>query len=250
MSSYYDIGCDKFYIREGLVVKSKRALKYGFDLGKYIKFELDAWHVPYNDICTDSAKTDFPVRFDATAHLQYFNGTSWVTTGALTAVPTLQQVTDAGNTTTNNITVLSVVANSGLVVNNSSFQDTISTVTLTGSHILRLPDNAGIFALSVNSNTPDLKGNITTIMTITTPTTGGTVNLMANGYNVIKPAGTLANLTLNFPATPTDREIVEVKTTQVITAVAYTGGTVVTAATTLPIGYTKFQYDLATTSWY
>jgi len=71
-----------------------------------------------------------------------------------------------------------------------------------------------------------------------TPTTGQTINMAANKrYMYLVPAGTLATLTVNLPASPIDGQISGILTTQTITAItigAQGGGSVTTTVTTLP----------------
>lgn len=87
--------------------------------------------------------------------------------------------------------------------------------------------------------------------TIFTPTTGGTVVLVNNQYNIINPAGTLLALTVTLPSSPANNDIVQIKYTQSVTTVTYNGGTVVDGITS-PVagGYVILTYDSGTTSWY
>jgi len=86
---------------------------------------------------------------------------------------------------------------------------------------------------------------------ITTPSTGGTVNLINNQYNIINPAGTLATLTVNLPSSPSNNDRVEIKYTQAITAVTYGNGTVVDGVTGPIAGQlVVLVYDSGTNSWY
>lgn len=82
------------------------------------------------------------------------------------------------------------------------------------------------------------------------PVTGGTVNLLIGEYNIVNPAGPILNLTINFPSTPQANDFVEIKLTQTVTTVAYSGGTVVGAPTAGVRGYLKFKYDVGSASWY
>lgn len=87
--------------------------------------------------------------------------------------------------------------------------------------------------------------------TIFTPTTGTTVNLVDNQYNIINPSGALLALTLNLPSSPANNDVVYIKFTQTISTVTYTGGTVVDGITAPTAGgLTLLVYDSATTSWY
>lgn len=87
--------------------------------------------------------------------------------------------------------------------------------------------------------------------TIFTPTTGGTVALVNNQYNIINPSGTLLALTVNLPSSPINNDVVYIKYTQSITTVTYGNGTVVDGITA-PVagGLVLLTYDAGTTSWY
>jgi len=86
---------------------------------------------------------------------------------------------------------------------------------------------------------------------ISTPVTGGTVNLTNNQYNIINPSGALATLTVNLPSSPANNDCVYIKYTQAITAVTYGNGTVVDGITAPTAGgLVVLTYDSGTTSWY
>lgn len=87
--------------------------------------------------------------------------------------------------------------------------------------------------------------------TIFTPTTGNTVNLVNNQYNIINPVGALLALTLNLPSSPLNNDCVYIKFTQNVTTVTYANGTVVDGITAPSAGgLTIFVYDSTNTSWY
>lgn len=87
--------------------------------------------------------------------------------------------------------------------------------------------------------------------TIFTPTTGGTVALVNNQYNIINPSGSLATLTVNLPSSPANNDVVYIKYTQSVTTVTYGNGTVVDGITTPSVGgLVVLTYDASTTSWY
>lgn len=86
---------------------------------------------------------------------------------------------------------------------------------------------------------------------IFTPTTGQTVSLVNNQYNIINPAGALLALTVNLPSSPANNDVVYIKFTQNVTTVTYANGTVVDGITAPTAGgLTVLTYDSATTSWY
>lgn len=86
---------------------------------------------------------------------------------------------------------------------------------------------------------------------IFTPTTGGTVSLVNNQYNIINPAGALLALTVNLPSSPANNDVVYIKYTQNITTVTYANGTVVDGITAPTAGgLTVLVFDSGTSSWY
>ena len=88
-----------------------------------------------------------------------------------------------------------------------------------------------------------------------TPTTGFSITIGNNDCNLIlEPAGTLATGTVVMPATPTDKQVVRISSTQVITALtvnANTGQTIKGAVTTLAAnGFASWIYRSTNTTWY
>ena len=99
---------------------------------------------------------------------------------------------------------------------------------------------------------------------ISTPTTGGTVSMaLLKPTLLLKPAGTLATLTVHLPPIPTIGDFFSTKvatatavisSTQTITALTLNstdGSTVLNAPTTIPggTGFSMF-YDAASNTWY
>lgn len=96
------------------------------------------------------------------------NGTEWlaITTGSTTS-PTLQQVTDAGYQTNNDI----VLIGSSLIYNDSGTTKTISAVNLggpAGDYPFSLPDASGVIPVTVNGESADTNGNIELSATVPT----------------------------------------------------------------------------------
>ena len=96
------------------------------------------------------------------------------------------------------------------------------------------------------------KGEISYNHTIFTPTTGQTVNIVNEQYNIVNPSGALLALTINLPPTPSDSDTVYIKYTQSVSTVNYTGGTVVGGLTSATGGTapTILVYDGGTNKWY
>lgn len=114
-----------------------------------------------------------------------------------------------------------------------------------GTHFYFTATNAGTrFQL-------DQQGVSNYAHTIFTPTTGGTVSLVNNQYNIINPAGALLALTVNLPSSPANNDVVYIKYTQNITTVTYANGTVVDGITAPTAGgLTVLVFDSGTSSWY
>lgn len=75
------------------------------------------------------------------------------------------------------------------------------------------------------------------------PTTGQTVVCDGSRYLAIVPAGTLATLTVTFPASPADGQHLGVFTTQAITALTVNGGTLRNPLTAAPANaFAEWRY--------
>lgn len=86
-----------------------------------------------------------------------------------------------------------------------------------------------------------------------TPVTTNTITLTNNAYNIVDPAGTIALLTINLPSSPSDGDFVEIKFTQIITAITFTNGTLGGAETLTAAAvndYRKYVYRAASSKWY
>lgn len=101
-------------------------------------------------------------------------------------------------------------------------------------------------------------GRLVVPYNIATPTTGSTVTMgTALIDQIIKPAGTLATLTVQLPGSPVDGEKVGISTTQILTALTISapgGATVVTGqATPFTLsagGSLRLTYNASGTTWY
>lgn len=85
------------------------------------------------------------------------------------------------------------------------------------------------------------------------PLTGATINAGSAGFLVVKPAGTIAALTVNFPTSPYDGQEWGYGTTQIVTALtlAAAGKTIANGPTAGTAGgFAWFKYRAADTTWY
>lgn len=85
------------------------------------------------------------------------------------------------------------------------------------------------------------------------PLTGATINASSASQLVVKPAGTIAALTVNFPTGPYDGQEWGFVTTQIITALtlAAAGKTIQAALTAgTADGFARWKYRSTDTTWY
>lgn len=85
------------------------------------------------------------------------------------------------------------------------------------------------------------------------PTTGSTVNVNGNGYTklFINPAGSLLALTISLPSSPQDLDAVLISSTQAITTLTMSNGTIVGALTTMAIAtFAEYTYSSTTSQWW
>lgn len=85
------------------------------------------------------------------------------------------------------------------------------------------------------------------------PTTGQTITVNTNGYVQLRinPAGTLLALTITLPGSPSDGDTVEVASSQAVTTLTMSGGTIVGPLTTMAVGtFAVYQYVASASSWF
>jgi hypothetical protein len=87
-----------------------------------------------------------------------------------------------------------------------------------------------------------------------TPTTGATVTIANADFDIrviLNPAGTLATLTVAMPSSPKDGQRVEVASSQIVTALTMSVGTINGALTTLGVnGFGAWVYDATAIKWF
>jgi hypothetical protein len=87
-----------------------------------------------------------------------------------------------------------------------------------------------------------------------TPLTGATVTCTTRDRKIVlNPAGTIATLTISLPLTAGelyDGQILDITTTQIVTAVTMSGGTVVGMPAGLSVGFHRLTYIESTANWY
>ena len=95
-------------------------------------------------------------------------------------------------------------------------------------------------------------GLLNAVHNVQTPSTGGSVTMTANQYNIINPAGGIATLTITLPSSASNGDFIEIKITQSIAAITWTTLQPYINPPTSTTGstYIKLVYDAGTTSWY
>lgn len=85
-----------------------------------------------------------------------------------------------------------------------------------------------------------------------TPTTGATITISSTtSVLTINPSGSLLALTLAFPGSPSNGQIVFINTTQAVGTVTYSGGTFVGGLASFSAnGTAAFVYSSGDSSWH
>lgn len=87
----------------------------------------------------------------------------------------------------------------------------------------------------------------------TTPTTGSTINVNATGHVqlIINPVGSLLALTVALPGSPSDGDVVNISSSQVVTTLTMSGGTIVGALTSLAVAsFAEYLYSATAGVWF
>lgn len=84
--------------------------------------------------------------------------------------------------------------------------------------------------------------------TIFTPASGGSVTLVDNQINIINPSAGIAALSVSFPGSAANNDIIIVKFVKGVTSLSWTGADTPSGAAAG--GYYTFTYDSASGSWY
>lgn len=115
-------------------------------------------------------------------------------------------------------------------------------------------NGTNLYFVDVGINKRDiLNGVHNYVHTIFAPSTGGSVTLINNQYNIVNPATGIATLTITMPASPVNNDVVYVKYTQSVAAVTYAGnGNTVVGGLVAPIigSVITFTFDSASGTWY
>ncbi|QEL19334.1 hypothetical protein [Limnoglobus roseus] len=99
----------------------------------------------------------------------------------------------------------------------------------------------------------NLLSGMGSVTQLVTPTNGSTVNVTRSNYTtlLVNPAGPLLSLTINMPSSPQDGDRVSISSGQAITTVNQTGGTILSALTTMLLGgFATHVFNAAANKWF
>lgn len=154
---------------------------------------------------------------------------------------------------------LPLVVNGAALFGGSNTNAGYTGIDVTGTSIFRSSVIGIAFITSGGTSSQFVKGDGTLdgtvynkyIPILFTPITGATVNVLNNRYNIINPSGALLALTINLPSIAVNGDVIQIKYTQPVSTVTYTGGTVVGAISSVAVGQLiVLVYNSATSSWY
>lgn len=86
-----------------------------------------------------------------------------------------------------------------------------------------------------------------------TPATGDTITVGSTGSTklLINPSGSLLTLTISFPSVPTDGDYLQIGSSQAVTTVTMSNGTVVGPLTTMAVGtFASYIYNSTASKWF
>lgn len=85
-----------------------------------------------------------------------------------------------------------------------------------------------------------------------TPTTGSTVTVVTGTTALLlNPAGTLVALTVALPSSPVDGQSITIATSQILSALTVSGGTLVGTLTTMALGgFARLVYGATAGVWF
>lgn len=101
--------------------------------------------------------------------------------------------------------------------------------------------------------TQTLDSRLVPTVQYTTPTTGTTitVNVSGNVSLLIDPAGALLALTLTLNGSPSDGDTFTISSSQAVTTLTMSGGTIIGALTTLAIAtFAEYMYSATGSKWF
>lgn len=184
--------------------------------------------------------------------------TAWANSVTINPLGTI--TLGSGGATLTNTATLYVNGASSSGINNYALyvaSGNVNIQNLTASKLLFTDASKNLTSTGIGTSSQFIAGDGSLVSigqrphVIFTPTTGGTVALTNNQYNIINPAGALLALTVNLPSSPANNDCVFIKFTQNVTTVTYGNGTVVDGITAPTAGgLIVLVYDSGTTSWY
>lgn len=106
---------------------------------------------------------------------------------------------------------------------------------------------------TINSTSEVSSGRQVPVVQYTTPATGDTISVGTTGFIrlLINPAGSLLALTVSLPSTPTDGDILQMSSSQIVTGLTMSNGTIIGALTTLAVAtFAQYTYSGTASKWF
>lgn len=200
------------------------------------------------DLSTTSFYYGFPGALNTDANITVADGYPQVQLAVITANRTItlpSSTADGGRILVINNPAQTFIWSFATTVNDPA-GNTITNLTPSTVYVLEAINSQWLIIGQYGSG-----DNLRYNHTIFTPSTGGTVTLVNNRYNIINPTTGLATLTITLPSSPANNDVVYVKFTQAVAAVTYSGGTVLGGLAAPIVGsVVVFTYDSSTSTWY
>lgn len=202
------MGITKYFVKQGLVQKSKADILGGFNLNRFFKWMADKVHIAYYDDCCDSAKTQLPVSFNTvTGGVEYFDGSANVNANGIVSDTTnitfgkavVQKRTGAAINVTATATAAQLAG--GLITSTSAAAValTLPTATALATEIGAVQGTTFDFLVdnSAGANTVTVTVN-TGITAVTAVITGGATLTVGSGvvgqFRIIFTSATVAKI--------------------------------------------------------
>lgn len=129
-----------------------------------------------------------------------------------------------------------------------SYLDGTAVTTLSANTIYEIKSISGQWYItnSYNGNDGLRYGHA-----VFTPSSGGTITANINQENIINPSGTIATLTIALPSSPLNNDVINFTATQIISAITYSGGTVVGGLLSTTVGQQwHLTFNSSNSTWY
>lgn len=102
-------------------------------------------------------------------------------------------------------------------------------------------------------STQTLDSRLVPTVQYVTPSTGDTVTVNSTGHVrlLINPSGSLLTLTVALPGSPSDGDLIQIGSSQIITTLTMSGGTIIGALTALAVAtFASYIFNSTAGKWF